>query len=125
MAKISRFFEDINVTTSGIEILDVIGGNKFVHSGTIDQIVIESSSGSASIIEVQLRYIAGISSRHRLAYLFIDGGMPLFVDSNINGSFSLYDVVGIDGDLHLYLETDSDSIVNIRIDMDINNIAGI
>lgn len=124
MAKISRFFEDVVVPITGVEITDIIGGIKWLHSGSIDQIVIEATSGSPTAIEVQIRYLQGNSSRHNLAYLYEGGDMPLFVDSDIRGTFSLYDILDLDGDLHLYLETDSAAIVNIRIDMDINNLTG-
>ena len=109
MAKITRFFENVQLTTGGLELPYVINrrqsgvDNTNIHTGTIDQIVISQITGIATEINVELRYILGNGDRTKLAYLFSDGALPLFVDSHIDGPFSLVNP-GVDGDLHLYLD---------------------
>jgi hypothetical protein len=124
MAKITRFFEDVVVTTSGLEITNVINGIKNIHTGTIDQIVIEATSGSPTSAEIQLRYEEGVGDRTKLAYLFLGGALPLFVDSHIDGPFALKDP-DLHGDLHFYMIPDADCVVDIRIDMNIQNLSGL
>lgn len=120
MAKIARFFNNVSVTTSGYEITNILGAIKNIDSGTIDQIVISEIAGSATELEIQIRYESGYSGREKLVYLYTDAALPLFVDSHIDGQFSLYNV-NLEGDIHLYLVPDSNCVLNIRIDIDINN----
>ena len=126
MAKITRFFDDVNVTSSGLEIQNIIGSIKNLHSGTIDQIIITQKSGTATQVDVSIRYQSGYGGREKLIYLYTEGALPLFVDSHINAQFSLYKAKNdIDGDIHLYLEPDSSCVLNIRIDIDVYNISGV
>ena len=130
MAKITRFYENVQLTTSGLEIPNVINkrqsgvDNTNIHMGTIDQIIVSMDSGSATAVDIELRYIQGNSSRTKLAYLYSEGALPLFVDSSIDGPFSLVNP-DVDGDLHLYLEPDADCIVDVRIDLNIDNRSGL
>lgn len=124
MAKIARFFDNVSLTALGLEIPNVINSVKNIHSGTIDQVVISSVSGTATTIDVELRYEPGNNSRSKLAYLYTAGALPNFADSKIDGPFSLFET-NLQGDLHLYLKPDAICVVNIRIDFDINNISGL
>jgi len=120
MAKITRFFKDVSLTPAGLEIPNVINSIKNIHTGTIDQIVVLQTIGAATSVDVELRYEQGNSARDKVVYLFTAGALPTFVDSHINGPFSLVDR-RLQGDLHLYLKPDAPCTVNIRIDMEIIN----
>jgi len=124
MAKITRFFENVSLTNAGLEIPNVINAIKNIHTGIVDQVIISMVAGGAATINVELRYEQGNGAREKLAYLFSGGSLPLFVDSHIDGPFSLVGV-NLEGDLHLYLEPDSSCTVNIRIDLEINNNSGL
>jgi hypothetical protein len=125
MAKITRFFEDVDITAAGLEIQNIIGGIKFLHTGTIEQIIIEDATASATEVDVEVRYISDNSERHNLVYLFEAGDMPLFVDSEIAACFSLKNSKEVDGDLHLFIEPDIAGTFNIRVDFNINNLSGL
>lgn len=126
MAKIVRFLEDIDVTSSGVEIPRIIGGIRHLVGGEIQQIVVNQTAGSATTLNIQLRYISGDDSRDKLAYLYeaADISSGSFIDSDINGPFSLHSKK-VDGDLYLYLESDANCTLSIRLDVDINNISGL
>lgn len=124
MAKITRFYDNLILTTAGLEVPNIIGAIKNIHTGIIDQIIISESSGSATEVEVQIRYEIGNDARERLAYLYEDGTLPLFVDSHIDGPFSLFNR-DLQGDIHLFLRPNADCTVNLRIDIEINNISGL
>ena len=126
MAKIVRFFEDISVTSSGIEIPRILGGIRHLAGGEIQQIVVNQSAGSATSLDIQIRYKTGNDDRDKLAYLYeaADISTGIFVDSDINAPFSLQSKK-VDGDLYLYLESDSNCTLSIRLDVDINNISGL
>lgn len=124
MAKITRFFPAIEVTPAGLEITNIINSQTYLHTGTIEQIVIKEIAGDATSMDVQIRYEQGVDDRDKLAYLFVNATLPLFVDSNVPAPFSLVNP-RTEGDLHLYIETDSNCVLDIRIDMDINNLSGL
>jgi hypothetical protein len=120
MAVITRFFNDIEVPSSGALITNIIEQQ---HSGFIDQIIIRDSSGLASTINVEIRYSEDQSTRESLVYLYEAGTMPLFVDSDIHGPFSLRDP-DLEGKLSLFLEPNVDAILEIRIDFKLDRVPG-
>jgi hypothetical protein len=125
MPKITRFFNDISITTSGIEILDILSGIKNIHNGIIEQIIIQRKSGSATLMNVEIRYEAGYSGREKLIYLFEDAELPTFVDSDIHAPFSLSSRKENDGDIHLYILPDANCTVSIRLDINLEDKLGI
>ena len=126
MAKLVRFFENVTVTTSGIELNNIIGAIKFAHTGEIQQVTIRKVSGADTTMDIQIRYVSGNDKLEKLAYLYESATINStgFIDSNIIGPFSCA-TRGTDGDLHLYLESASTVVVSLRIDFDINNMKGI
>ena len=119
MSNITRFFNDISVTTAGLEIQDIIKGSARIYNGSLEQIIIEMTSGSATTLEVQLRYEEGNDDRVKLIYLYEDGTLPTFVDSQIGAPFSF--IRQSSGkDLYLYLLPDANCVVNIRIDLSLD-----
>lgn len=126
MAKMVRFFENVSVTSAGIEINNIIGAIKFVHTGEIQQVTIRKVSGADTTMDVQVRYVSGNGDLDKLVYLYDNATIDSsgFVDSNVYAPFSCA-TRGTDGDLHLYLESAAGCIVSIRIDFDINNQKGI
>jgi hypothetical protein len=127
MAKMVRFF-NVDLTAGiGVEILNIIGAIKFLHTGEIQQVTVHKVAAAGDpVLDIQIRYISNNSDLHKLAYLYesasvTDAG---FVDSSIDAPFSCASKT-VDGDLHLYLESDIDCELGIRIDFDINNYKGI
>lgn len=127
MAKMIRFF-NVDLTAGvGLEILNIIGAIKFLHTGEVQQVTVRkvSAAGDPSL-DIQIRYISNNSDLDKLVYLYesasvTDSG---FVDSGIPAPFSCASKT-VDGDLHLYVESDIDCQLAIRIDFDINNYKGI
>jgi hypothetical protein len=119
MAVITRFFSDVTAPASGLEIPDILGGVPNVDSGYVQQIIISATSGGGSTIRVEVRYEKGDSSRENLIYLYEDGPMPEFVDSCINGPFSLNSPNPVE-DLSLYIEPEVSGTFEIRIDIDLD-----
>lgn len=124
MAKITRFFEECPITTEGLEIRDIINSKKFIHTGEIDQVILEVVSGAATSAEIQIRYESQNQSRIKLVYLFTNAPLPLHVDSCIGATFGLTNP-RTQGDLHLFIQPDADCVLNIRVDMDINRLSGL
>jgi hypothetical protein len=122
MAKMVRFFEEVEVTSAGIEFTNIIGGIKFLHTGDVQQITIRKISGSDTTMDIQIRYISGNGDLDKLVYLYDDAiiNSDGFIDSNFNAPFSCA-TRGTDGDMHLFLQSAADCVVSIRIDFDINN----
>jgi hypothetical protein len=123
MATITRFYENVSLDAGGDEINNVLGGNKYTLSGAIQQVVITRVSGAATQATVEIRYLSGESSRHKLVYQFTAAGLPNFVDSNIGGQFSLKehaDPVVTDGDLTLFVQPDAACVLDIRLDFDVH-----
>lgn len=118
MSYITKFYKNIEVDAGGIEIQNIINSQKFIHTGTIEQIIIKQIDGSATYTNIQIRYDKGNDERDRLVYLYVNAELPLFIDSRIKAPFSLVNT-RTQGDLHLYLETDSDCVLNIRIDIEV------
>jgi hypothetical protein len=126
MAKIVRFFEDIAVTSSGIEIPRILGGIRHLVGGEIQQVVVNQTAGSATSLDIQIRYKTGNDDLDKLAYLYeaADISSGSFIDSGIDAPFSLQSKK-VDGDLYLYLESDANCTLSIRLDVDINNVSGL
>lgn len=114
MAIIKRTFTEVDIDNLGTEINHVVGNYSGV-SGTIEQVVIYKISGSATTINVQIRYESDDSTLTNLVYKYDDGELD-FIDSSIDAPFSLRSP-NRQTDLYLYLEPDADCQVNIRIDI--------
>lgn len=129
MAKITRFYDQVSVPATGREFKNIInsyGGsqdqNRWIYSGTIEQIIISMTSGSATDMDIQIRYESQVSSRHKLIYLYLDALLPEHIDSDIKSPFELTSYRNKDGDIHLYIEPNAECVLDIRIDIDINRI---
>lgn len=128
MAKMVRFFDNISVTDTGIEINNIIGAIKFLHTGEVQQVTVRRVSGAATIMDIQVRYVSGNDNLDKLVYLYqsadISGGS--FIDSQIEAPFSC-STKNVDGDLHLFLKSGAGTscVVSLRVDFDIFNIKGI
>lgn len=121
MAVITKFFHEIEVPSSGAVITNIIEQQ---HSGFIDQIIIRDiSGGGATSINVEVRYNEDQSTEETLVYLFDGGNLPVFTDSTIHANFSLRDP-DLEGKLSLFLEPDSDAVLEIRIDFEIDRVPG-
>ena len=123
MAIITRFFENVSLAPGGDEINNLLGGVKYTLSGTLEQVVITRVSGAATAADVQVRYLSGESSRHKLVYQDDTAGLPDFVDSAIAGPFSLKDhkdPIVTDGDLTLFIDPDAACVLDIRLDFDVH-----
>jgi hypothetical protein len=126
MAKIVRFFEDLDVNSGGLEISRIVGGIRHLAGGRVEQIVVNVTDGSPTSLDIEIRYISGNSDRDKLVYLYegADISSGTFVDSSIDAPFSLHSK-RVDGDLYLYLASDASCTISVRIDIDINNVSGL
>ncbi len=119
MGKIlTKFYNDITTDSSGVIMAGLIGGSASRNSGYIKQIVATVASGSATLINVQVRYFQNDSSSENLVYKFNSGIFP-FVDSEINAPFSL-NASGAGTDLYLYVDVNSLSTLNLRVDFELD-----
>jgi hypothetical protein len=135
MAKITRFYDEVFVPSTGREFKNIINSygisaniinqNRWIYNGTIDQIIISMSSGGATVMDIQIRYQTAVGDRHKLIYLFVDAPLPLHVDSNMDAPFDLTSYRNKEGDIHLYIEPDVDCTLNIRLDIDIDTVSGL
>lgn len=117
MAIITRFIE-VDSVTLGVETSSVIGQTANKLSGYIKQIMARVDSGNPTSINVQLRYISGISEVENLVYDYTDGILP-FIDCLIDAPFSLRSPT-IASDLILYVSTDTACTLQFRIDIDVD-----
>ena len=119
MAVATRLFSNIAAAPAGVEITNILGGVRNISSGYIQQIIIRASSGGGSTVRVEVRYTKGDNSIENLIYLFIDGSLPSFIDSNIEAPFGLR-APNLAGDISIFIAPEFAGIFEIRIDMDID-----
>lgn len=115
MSTITRFFSEVTVPAEGLEIPDILGGVPNINSGTVEQIIIEPTSGGGNSMEVQIRYEEEVSSRENLVYWYTEGDSP-FVDSNIGAGFSLNSPTSV-SDLALFILPEQAGVFEVRIDI--------
>ena len=115
MSIATRFFSGV---PSGTELINIIGGIQNAHTGYVDQIVITQVSGTATTMQIQVRYDSGIQDRQNLVYLYDAAPSANFVDSNINAPFDLTNPES-SPDLVFLILTDSPGVFNVRIDLNI------
>ncbi len=128
MAKMVRFFDNVYVDDGGIEINNIIGAIKYIHTGEIQQVTIEKKSGTATELVVQIRYLSGIDDLNKLVYLYEGASIDPsgFIDSDIKAPFSCV-TKNTEGDLSLFVQAGAgtDCYIDMRIDFDINNLKGL
>ena len=116
MSLITRFVT-INSSSGGSAIQNLLGQGSEKTSGIIHQVLAVVDSGSATSINVKIGYFSDDFSTKNLVYYFSSGILP-FVDSDIRASFSLKNS-DLRNDLYLYTETNVDSTITIRVDIEI------
>ncbi len=119
MAVTSRFFSEVVIPPTGLEIPNLLGGVPDVDSGYLQQVIIRATSGGGATVKVELRYEQGDSSRENLVYLFEDGALPFFIDSCIMAPFDLKGP-NTATDMHLYIEPEFAGTFEVRLDFDID-----
>jgi hypothetical protein len=120
MSTVTKFFENIVATSSGVLIDNIIDQK---HSGEIDQIVIRDITSNATLINVEVRYTTTLSTDETLVYLYEDGAMPSFIDADISAPFSLRSP-SLEGKLSLFLQPDANATLNVRIDFHVDRVPG-
>lgn len=118
---IKKFFNDMDIGSSGREVGYIITRDRNKISGYVRQIIFVRTSGSAtSLSDIQIRYFSGDSSLNTLVYkntsVSISSGS--YTDSAIDAPFNLNNVDDEDG-LILYVQTDSTSTFDIRVDIEV------
>lgn len=116
---ISRFFEEVEVTTAGLELNNIINTSRGLLSGSLKQVVVSLFAGAATEVDIRLRYESGVDDNDKLIYSFTAASLPEFVDSGISGCFDVTRPQ-VDGDIFLYLEPDADCTLNIRLDFELD-----
>ena len=122
MSVLTRFYE-VETDSDGVLMQNVVvkGSRTLnIRSGKIQQIIIEKLEGDAEAFNIDLRYNPESSEHDNLTYLYLDGEFP-FIDSNINGPFSLKAGDVTQSDLAMFIVTDTDATLKIRIDYEIDD----
>ena len=119
----------ITSTSSGYEKLKIFGPSPKKLCGYLKQIIIRQSSGTATTLDLEVRYEPGVSDAENLVYgaVAIDVTSS-YIESGIDATFSLLQS-GISGspaytytdDLQLYIEPDATGTFEIRVDFEILN----
>lgn len=120
---IKRLFRDITITSSGLEIGDILNASANVNtSGFVQQIVFEQTSGSATTLSsIQIRYETGSSAATNLVYSATSSALTddVFSDSYIAAPFSLGNPEPADS-IILFAQSDATGVFDIRVDLEIS-----
>lgn len=119
---IKRIFRDVTITSSGLEIGDILSASSNINtSGLVQQIVFEQTSGTATTLSsIQVRYETGSSAAVSLVYSATDSELTdeIFSDSYIAAPFSLGSPEPAES-IILFAQSDATGVFDIRIDLEI------
>ena len=117
----------IDATAAGIEEANILGSGAKRLSGYLRQIVVRQSSGTATVVDLEIRYESGNSDLENLVYTQTAGALD-FTDSGIDAPFSLLEP-GISGGgnysstlldrLQLFIQPDAAGTFEVKIDFEI------